>query len=268
MPEWRRRPARASGVPRKLNSLGNGVPRVETALSRFPKAMSALRSHWPALSQGQRAPFEAMACPGTSPRLMSPTEASRSGRTITRTGVATAPSEARARTVTGPGLATTRPSSRNRPSSSEVVSPAARQCAPRERVSSTSEADGGACEPVRTIRPPGATARPAAVASNVAPAPAPPEGVSDETRNATTPIAEASASSAETRSRADAGGAFGSVRRRTRISPGLGWGSLSGALGRGSLLGGLAWGSLSGAPRAPPRPAAVWGPMPDRSLVS
>ena len=80
-------------------------------------------------------------------------------------------------------------------------------------------------------------------------------GVSEETRKASTPTAEPSASSADTRSPRGTDRAGWGVSRRTLISPGCGCGS--------------GCGGLSGAVRPPPRPAAVWGPMPEgRSLVS
>ena len=78
MPELRRRPARAAGSARKLYSFGKGSPRVETADSRLPKAMSADFRALPVPRQGSA---------GAPLRLMSPTDARRSGRTVTGTGL-------------------------------------------------------------------------------------------------------------------------------------------------------------------------------------
>ena len=52
MPECLRRPRSAAGVPRKVNCFGNGSPRLLTAHSRFPNAMSAFLSAPPTLSHG------------------------------------------------------------------------------------------------------------------------------------------------------------------------------------------------------------------------
>ena len=182
MPEWRRSPASAAGVPRKLYFLGNAAPRSEIAHSRLPNAMSAPRNAAPALSHGQRGPPAAMAAPGASPRLMSPTLASRSGRTGIVTGAVALPLTARARSETRPGRATTRPSTRNRPSSSERVSPALRQPPPPVRVSSTTVASGRVPAPRSAMEPPGATARSDGVAER------PPRPAIDEPEDRSTGI--------------------------------------------------------------------------------
>ena len=98
-----------------------------------------------------------MAAPGTSPRLMSPTEASRSGRTVTATGVEAPPFVARTRTLVGPGAAATRPDTMKRPSSSARPCATGLQRSARRRTSSTRSARAGAPSPASSIRPPGAT---------------------------------------------------------------------------------------------------------------
>ena len=99
-----------------------------------------------------------MLAPGTSPRLMSPTEESRSGLTVTATGSEPASAcSARARTITVPGAAATRPLSRNSPAAPAAPRPALCQSPSADRVSSSSGAPGCAPVPCREIRPPGAT---------------------------------------------------------------------------------------------------------------
>src|SRR5918997_5694306 len=98
-----------------------------------------------------------MAAPGTSPRLMSPTDASRSGRTVTASGVEAPPSVARIRTLVGPGAAATRPDTRKRPWSSARPCATGLQRSARRRTSSTRSARAGAPSPASSIRPPGAT---------------------------------------------------------------------------------------------------------------
>ena len=170
---------------------------------------------------------------------MSPTEDSRSGRTVTAAGsVVASPCSARARTSSGPGAAATRPLTRKRPSPSADARPARCQSPPADCVSSRSAAPAGAPDPLTAIRPPGATSSSEALLSSAG-APA-----TDSSRSAPTPdTRKSSIASAEP-----------SVVSAATEAPG--WGRAGGALVAG---GGAGSGSNRGFVRRPApaaRPAA------------
>src|SRR5919108_5889636 len=147
-----------------------------------------------------------MAAPGASPRLMSPTAASRSGLTVMAVGRDAPAPGTRARTSRAPGLARARPRTRKSPCSSDEAEPADRHGPPSERVSSRSLVPSGAPEPDRLIQPPGATTRLEDVTSKPAsPGAGEPDDPSDASTKSRTPTAEPSARRATRRSRVEAG---------------------------------------------------------------
>ena len=197
-----------------------------------------------------------MASPGASPRLMSPTEASRSGLTVTATGAVTAAAPGtRARTSTRPGRSRTRPRRSKSPSESDDEGgPKACQAPSRGRDSRTSSVPFGAFSPARVIQPPGATTRSDAVARipSLPPMPGRLPEPSVAPMQMTMPIADAMPSRTAARSRGPSGrrGSWGCGAVRA--------GGAGGGAG-GAAAGGSAGGAgRRGGPKAT-RPAGVEG---------